>query len=90
MESQPLKALLSPSKIKCLFKKIIHLFTCAYIVWVISPPAPFSYPLPPKCLLFKGEFRCLAGLHEMQCPTTGATLGSPGVWLPNSKAVGLG
>jgi hypothetical protein len=27
------------------FKKIIHLFTCAYIVWVISPPC--SLPLPP-------------------------------------------
>jgi hypothetical protein len=23
---------------------IIHLFTCAYIVWAISPPGP---PLPP-------------------------------------------
>jgi hypothetical protein len=30
------------------FKKIffVHLFTCAYIVWVISPPCP-SPPPPP-------------------------------------------
>jgi hypothetical protein len=26
---------------------IIHLFTCAYIVWVISPPCLTSLPFPP-------------------------------------------
>jgi hypothetical protein len=26
---------------------IIHLFTCAYIVWVISPPCPVSTLSPP-------------------------------------------
>jgi hypothetical protein len=31
---------------------IIHLFTCAYIVWVISPPALPS-PLPPCPLQFQ-------------------------------------
>jgi hypothetical protein len=28
------------------FFLIIHLFTCAYIVWVISPPCPPSLPSP--------------------------------------------
>jgi hypothetical protein len=28
---------------KSLFFKIIHLFTCAYIVWVISPSVPFHW-----------------------------------------------
>jgi hypothetical protein len=27
------------------FLFIIHLFACAYIVWVISPPAPLPHPL---------------------------------------------
>jgi hypothetical protein len=26
---------------------LIYLFTCAYIVWVISPPCPLSHPSPP-------------------------------------------
>jgi hypothetical protein len=31
-----------------LFFLIIYLFTCAYIVWVISPPFSLPYPLPPS------------------------------------------
>jgi hypothetical protein len=31
-----------------LFYFFVHLFTCAYIVWVISPPCPhLTLPLPP-------------------------------------------
>jgi hypothetical protein len=43
--SLPLLLLPSP-----FFKKIIHLFTCAYMVWVISPPCPptLSSPPPPS------------------------------------------
>jgi hypothetical protein len=33
------------------FFKIIHLFTCAYIGWVISPPCPSPPLLPPSPLL---------------------------------------
>jgi hypothetical protein len=29
----------------------IHLFTCAYIVWVISPPILCPLPLPPHSSL---------------------------------------
>jgi hypothetical protein len=29
---------------------IIHLFTCAYIAWVISPPCPSLHPLSPSPL----------------------------------------
>jgi hypothetical protein len=39
---------------KLFLKKIIHLFTCEYIVWVISPPCfppPLSPPLPPHLTL---------------------------------------
>jgi hypothetical protein len=36
----------SPLFIVLLFKKIIHLFTCAYIVWVISTPCPTPLPFP--------------------------------------------
>jgi hypothetical protein len=31
----------------------IHLFTCAYIVWVISPPYPLSHPLSPSTSQFQ-------------------------------------
>jgi hypothetical protein len=31
-----------------LFYFIVHLFTCAYIVWVISPPCPLLPPFPPS------------------------------------------
>jgi hypothetical protein len=30
-----------------LFVVVVHLFTCAYIVWVISPPCPLLPPFPP-------------------------------------------
>jgi hypothetical protein len=43
------------SKVESFFF-IIHLFTCAYIVWVISPPCP---PCPPSSL-FPSQFQ--AGL----------------------------
>jgi hypothetical protein len=29
------------------FFLVIHLFTCAYIVWAISPSCPDPHPLPP-------------------------------------------
>jgi hypothetical protein len=29
------------------FLFLIHLFTCAFIVWAISPPYPLPHPLPP-------------------------------------------
>jgi hypothetical protein len=32
----------------CYLFLIIHLFTCAYIVWVISPPCPLLPPSPPQ------------------------------------------
>jgi hypothetical protein len=35
------------------FLKIIHLFTCAYIVWVISPLCPLPNPLPPSSPQFQ-------------------------------------
>jgi hypothetical protein len=34
---------------------IIHLFTCAYIVWVISPPCPLPHSLPPSPPHFQAE-----------------------------------
>jgi hypothetical protein len=33
----------------------IHLFTCAYIVWVISPPCPPPSPSPPNPRHFQAE-----------------------------------
>jgi hypothetical protein len=32
------------------FSLIIHLLTCAYIVWVISPPVTYPQLLPPSNL----------------------------------------
>jgi hypothetical protein len=37
------------------FKKIIHLFTSAYIVWVISPTCPLPPPPPPHPPHFQAE-----------------------------------
>jgi hypothetical protein len=37
----------------CFF--IIHLFTCACVVWVISPPAPHPHPLPDNTPRFQAE-----------------------------------
>jgi hypothetical protein len=34
---------------------IIHLFTCMYIVWVISPPCPLPSPSPPLPHLLSGR-----------------------------------
>jgi hypothetical protein len=49
-----------------LFFLVIHLFTCAYIVWAISPPFPLPpsptfFPLPPlvsgrSCSAFTTNF----------------------------------
>jgi hypothetical protein len=35
------------------FLKIIHLFTCAYIVWVISLPCPLPYLFSPSLPQFQ-------------------------------------
>jgi hypothetical protein len=42
-----------------LFFIIIHLFTCAYIVWVIFPRCPFLHPLPPSPLSSRQVLFCL-------------------------------
>jgi hypothetical protein len=34
---------------------LIHLFTCAYIVWVISPPCPLPHSLPSSTPHFQAE-----------------------------------
>jgi hypothetical protein len=38
------------------FLIFVHLFTCAYIVWAISPPCPPHFPLlPPTPACFQAE-----------------------------------
>jgi hypothetical protein len=41
--------------ISFLKKFFIHLFTCAYIVWVISPPCFLPLPSPPTPSRFQAE-----------------------------------
>jgi hypothetical protein len=44
----------------CFLIFFIHLFTCSYIVWVISPPCPYPHPLPLLLfLLLSSSFNAL-------------------------------
>jgi hypothetical protein len=44
--------------LKAFFVVVVYLFTCAYIVWVISPPCPPPLSFPPPLLSFRQVLFC--------------------------------